>query len=638
MTRLHGAASALSPFSPPAQMSAAQLACDGMLARFAEGAAQGGSLAAMSLGGLAYRGASLAFLNVGLGAGLSSGILRGLAPLFALSAEVSVFRGTNALLSGPATSRESWWTSWLHFACLKGAARGFASAPLLLQHGAQSVAMLAGEEAAWRLDLAEKPRGGWGERLAYAEVANLQMAAGARLGAWATGHFLQTLEQSWARQASRVEASPAFHNASRLPCRMGITDSDGPSSWFRRLPLDQQPWGLRLQRWQWKTAEAGAIRRLAEDYPDFGVLERVPLFTSIREQAHEPGAQAAIGDFLEYLPVSSQFEFVDAFCRLQNVSRENVKLLLHISSLHQRFAPSARLLIAQELRAAHAVVEREEGLRESFETTLLGLWAELIPELPTEHSYPERTRADHVARLVALGQRPGLPGLRATLSLGSMLLQAGWTRDLDLLRAYFGYAGQAGNALHMQDAHREYLERSLAVFSVLEGDLRGEVLEFLWPLGHPEHRLQALPLFDALVGELGERKLRARYYRRYEGLLAEEDERLVLFALDRIGASTLPALDFEDRAALMVRLTNRLADRSPEVVEAVCLLFGERLPTLGLHADHVVHALGRVVGGIRRGPLTLAHIESLSRAVPERHRPVFVRLALPTVQRLLLGA
>ncbi|MFO1520074.1 MAG: serine/threonine-protein kinase [bacterium] len=178
-------------------LSATQTQVDHLVSEFTQNASDWKAIAAMTVGGLAYR-----FGRAGV---MSVTALRE-APLIALplsvgtglGLEVSAYELTHRSLqtfSGTAPSarlwsfsgagglKEGWISSLVSFGTLKGFGALSQGQNILLQHAAQDAGMVLGHEFAYQAGVGPKPEGSLAERFLHAEITNLQMGAGMALGA-----------------------------------------------------------------------------------------------------------------------------------------------------------------------------------------------------------------------------------------------------------------------------------------------------------------------------------------------------------------------------------------------------------------------------------------------------------------------
>ncbi|MFO1519381.1 MAG: DEAD/DEAH box helicase family protein [bacterium] len=208
-------------------LTSTQSQVDGMVEGFLQQATDFKSLAAMMVGGLAYRAGRIGTLSVGaqdfaripMGALLQKVFSIGIG----LAAEVSAFEFTNRFLSsvqssrskvssqpatlglGPETNLWSWsgpgglkeglLQSFITFSTLKFAGWITPGQNLILQHGIQDLAMVAGHQFVYRVGIGNKPEGSFAEQLLHAEATNLQLMAGMALGHGITGGRFYSIEK-----------------------------------------------------------------------------------------------------------------------------------------------------------------------------------------------------------------------------------------------------------------------------------------------------------------------------------------------------------------------------------------------------------------------------------------------------------
>lgn len=196
-----------SALSVGSNLTQTQIGLDGVVTNFNKTATDPTLLPAMAAGSLVFRFAKLGLLEGAAASGFSKLapqiILHPTTSLFALSAEVTAFRGTSHLL-GSWVGRPSyqgvfdskgWKGSFTDFLALKTFGR-LGNANPFLTHFAQANAMVLGHEASARLGFTDRQAGSYIERLAHAEATNMALGAGMGLVAKVSGGKLQVLEKS----------------------------------------------------------------------------------------------------------------------------------------------------------------------------------------------------------------------------------------------------------------------------------------------------------------------------------------------------------------------------------------------------------------------------------------------------------
>jgi len=169
------------------------------VSHFIEEAANPNTLAALTVGGLAYRVGRLGTLALAANTGERlAPILRLGSYAIGLGTEVTAFEFANRSLislgeraglkpaptenlwnwSGPGGWREGLASSAITFGLLKGAGFLGREQNIILQHAIQSAAMVSGHQIAGILGLTERPEGSLAEQLLHAEATNLQLATG----------------------------------------------------------------------------------------------------------------------------------------------------------------------------------------------------------------------------------------------------------------------------------------------------------------------------------------------------------------------------------------------------------------------------------------------------------------------------
>jgi len=187
---------------------------DGLVGGFVRQATDWKSLAAVTVGGMAYRAGRMGAMGLG-----SGNFTRAASVGLGLTAEVSAFELTHRGLStvfrrggpmwppaigsesghphggaptnnfernlwrwsGPGGLRQGFLQSLVTFGALKGAGSLAQGENVFVQHLLQDTAMVAGHQASWALGLAERPRGSLAEQFLRAEATNLQIGAGMTL-------------------------------------------------------------------------------------------------------------------------------------------------------------------------------------------------------------------------------------------------------------------------------------------------------------------------------------------------------------------------------------------------------------------------------------------------------------------------
>jgi|GEM_PF-4728931 len=179
---------------------------------FAAGLSDWKSLVAATAGGFAYRLGKVGILE--LGAWGPMPLFVRIAPVFGLTCEVSAFRGTHVLLQGrspasflPAIFNRQWFKTALDFVAFKGMGRLAEGQNIVLRNFAQSLGMVFGNEVGVAAGWLPSERGSFVQKLARAQVLNMQMSAGMALGSLLTQGRLQVEERSLALRAEAIEGS-----------------------------------------------------------------------------------------------------------------------------------------------------------------------------------------------------------------------------------------------------------------------------------------------------------------------------------------------------------------------------------------------------------------------------------------------
>lgn len=244
-------------------LTQSQLSIDAAVNNFSSQAADPSSLAAMTIGSFAFRLARLGFLQGAASTGLSRiaprFLTQGAAHLFALSTEVTAFRGANhffASLSGhfPEQSifdSKGWKGTFTDFLALKSIGHLGAGQNIFLTHFAQANAMVLGHQISADLGFTQHEEGSYIERLAQAEATNIALSAGmGLLHRFAPG--LSRLERGLELRNTALIESPAVRATGRSPLlRMSSVENPPPvrvqSEGTRSVPGGTfDMWGERL--------------------------------------------------------------------------------------------------------------------------------------------------------------------------------------------------------------------------------------------------------------------------------------------------------------------------------------------------------------------------------------------------------
>ncbi|MFO1518924.1 MAG: malic enzyme-like NAD(P)-binding protein [bacterium] len=177
-------------------LTAFQAQVDGLVSQFGEEATRPQTLAAMVMGGLAYRVGRIGTLALASQVGSAAPLLTVASYGIGLGTEVSAFEATNRLfstLSGDRSNPNLWnwrgrggwgeglFSSALNFGLLKGVGSLAQGSNLILQHTLQSGAMVAGHHLVAHFGGLPRPEGSLAEQWLHAEVTNLQLGAGVSL-------------------------------------------------------------------------------------------------------------------------------------------------------------------------------------------------------------------------------------------------------------------------------------------------------------------------------------------------------------------------------------------------------------------------------------------------------------------------
>ncbi|MFO1519478.1 MAG: hypothetical protein U1F57_07470 [bacterium] len=198
---------------PDSSVSAFQRQVDGMVGGFVEQATEWKSLAAMMVGGLAFRVGRVGFLGAASKLPLAlqnSVFIQAGGALTGLATEVTVFEATNRSFlslssegasrnlwqwSGKGGFKEGWLYSFVNFGILKSFGKLAEAQNVMLQHSFQDLAMVTGHQVLFGMGLGEKQEGSFAEQLLHAEVTNLQLGAGTALAHEVAGGRLLAWER-----------------------------------------------------------------------------------------------------------------------------------------------------------------------------------------------------------------------------------------------------------------------------------------------------------------------------------------------------------------------------------------------------------------------------------------------------------
>ncbi|MBL7686096.1 MAG: hypothetical protein JNK65_08710, partial [Deltaproteobacteria bacterium] len=141
-----------------------------------------GALFAMSSASIAYRFGRIATLAMAPSTGSIAAFARGSSYLICLASEVTAFEGVQGLMNQtPTITQNRWIDSFINFGVLKGFGRLAAEQNWLIRNLSSDLGMVAGHEIAYQSGFGSAPEGSFIERMAHAQVVNLQLAAGSSL-------------------------------------------------------------------------------------------------------------------------------------------------------------------------------------------------------------------------------------------------------------------------------------------------------------------------------------------------------------------------------------------------------------------------------------------------------------------------
>ncbi|MFO1519299.1 MAG: hypothetical protein U1F57_06530 [bacterium] len=190
-----------SPYS--SDLTSAQKQVDEMTSRFVHEASDWKSLAAMMVGGVAFRLGKIGVITgsekiLGSFATRLFPLVQAASALGGLAGEVTVFEGVNELLSPslpPKSYGKRWLSSFINFGTLKGFGKFAEGQNIFVQHAIQDMGMVLGHHVAHGSGVEEKPEGSLVEQLLRSEIANIQWTAGTQLAHYLTGGNLMAFER-----------------------------------------------------------------------------------------------------------------------------------------------------------------------------------------------------------------------------------------------------------------------------------------------------------------------------------------------------------------------------------------------------------------------------------------------------------
>jgi diguanylate cyclase (GGDEF)-like protein len=247
-------------FSTASSLSSTQFQCDNLVSHFVEEAASPTTLAALSVGGLAYRLGRVGVLGLNAGAYCNTP-LRLASIALGLGSEVTAFELTNRALqtfraigrsplqyqspnlwswSGPGGWREGLISSLVTFGMLRGAGFLAREQNIAFQHLLQSGAMVGGHQAIGLLGIVPRPEGTLTEQFLHAEATNLQMSAGAGLvHSLAPGihAFERGLDLSLTNHGAGISFERPLHRFQSRSALSAVGETQGES----QRPFEEEP-------------------------------------------------------------------------------------------------------------------------------------------------------------------------------------------------------------------------------------------------------------------------------------------------------------------------------------------------------------------------------------------------------------
>lgn len=379
MARLNDATSNLlnrhsSYHSNPSQLSQGQLSLDAAVGTFTEKASDSNNLLAMTAGSFAFRFAKLGFMEGAAASGLSRILPRfavnGAASVFALSTEVTAFRGTSNLLTGTALSEtfeaKAWKSSFVDFALLKGF--GQLRTNPVLTNLAQSSAMVMGRDISAQFGWMEKDHRSYVERLAEAQATNFALGAGTALFGVFTGGRTQVAERLLDTKIEAMGHRFSSHNqplfgeahttmSARSPEILSMAANPEPSptrhSQDARRDSGKHNIGRTGRTWR------GVADRISRLMPDLDMNFLVNPQKTVKAMPTRNPAE----------PIRSVQEGMDR-ARIRGLDRETLSFL-RWGAAQLRHQPEVRQQFFEHMRNVFAV---QQGLRE--------LWNPILEKFP----------------------------------------------------------------------------------------------------------------------------------------------------------------------------------------------------------------------------------------------------------------
>lgn len=297
--------------------SSSQLRMDSLYSSFSEQASDLRSLAAMSVGSLAF--SSVRLLGTPLLSTLfrSSSIVGAGTWTTALMGEVAAFRATNQVLSQGHV--ESWYDyrafagTAMDFALLKGFSHFFHSEAFVFRHGVSATAMLSGELLRERLHWSETSNQSLLDRFVHAVVSSVALETASHVGRIVIGGRLESLGRSI---EGAIETHEEFESQILEPQSSALHSMSAGEASISGLDSTQ-----RRERYQ-SYVENGAdlITHQLESYRDRGLI------------VSPVGSRDMLGEFIE-----RELTREERHSALRHLSNRNVMIVVQGNENFERW-------------------------------------------------------------------------------------------------------------------------------------------------------------------------------------------------------------------------------------------------------------------------------------------------------------
>lgn len=617
------------------EFSMSQIQQASLLNGFSQGALDGVNLSAMTAGSLAYQ--------------LSSIVLPKLFPfraLGALSAEVTVFRAVHRLnesrlAEGQDFFGKEWWSSFVHFACLKTLGHSLPNTSIFMRHAAQSLGMVLGEDITGILDLTHKSQGAWSERLLNAELVNLQLQCGAILLHGMFAGRLQQIQRSFTGQENIRSARTLQRTGQFLP-RMSIIDLDLNEYEVSRDVVDRANLlnedRLRSGIFPWRAVQEADLNALVSAYPDLNPDQKKIFVNNMAAQMNDRSGWPNIFSFLQRLDEFDQAPLVKG-------------LLDHLMKFR------SPMLIALQVERALSFFESVGCLHERSQKIALETFGEIAITVfgneslrqnkgkrVLERMYEFAKTSSHEVRVIIVGtlrkmmQAPVAAAFDPACILGALILEMGYTRDREIIREFY-HLGNRPEIASLAGAERElYQEFSGILIRQLAVEEQQAVFDYLWEsmgqTGYQRHHV--FENIQRLLGEVNSLEVRRSVHQRAETLLGDADQNMQREALTFVKDHTLKFYDTPERARLLRRVLPFLGEREGLLVDLAFDAFRENIGTLGPETEELLERVIREMNRAGHYRFNGDYIKYFAEGIPAALRPRFVDGTWPALRRVLL--